>query len=632
MHFVFNLVSFVENFYNVTQILNKKINLLLIRCYFLFSIQGQHMFKQVANQFKFVKEDGTPCRVVEQKFDSTSDGQKLASVSQNPVSVNQNPASISQNPASVSMKSASVSQGPGCVNQNPASVSQSPDPMSVSYNSVSFGQNPASSSSRSTTSPHISPTKQPAQSSFETTRTQRGGMNASLSSLRGLTDVEKDLEVQKIINQSEEEEVPTGMLIRSVLKQTDPRQLEEREEDSETYEFKPAGVMIFAKKNDKTTTRRQKEVDDLELEMAQYVMENQPMAGSQQEESEYDDWGGTRHRPLVVSQENRDTILKKFLEMAGVEKARRQAELELQGDTVTVPAVHRNSDTQSVPSVHGNSNILQNFAAVRGASSVVSGTVESQTNGQWYLQPYLGRTERPLSDDDQSACGSDTLTQGSTTVSQQLSVRSGHLQQKRCLYRGQISSKARLPETSEESDRNLNISLPSRFESPISHQNHRSVSVPATPANTQEISQQHRNRQEVRGGQPGITDLSRLASILAKTSIRLPSSVGQDPHGVSRSPLSMSSSSRSPNKSDQESSIINRILQDIPASPTSGCSSSTAGVHCSQRNISPASSCRGGITQTSPRKSESVTAALNATDSKIQRIRILAEALKKSEN
>uniref|UniRef100_A0A8W8KLZ5 3'-5' exonuclease domain-containing protein n=1 Tax=Magallana gigas TaxID=29159 RepID=A0A8W8KLZ5_MAGGI len=533
--------------------------------------KGQHMFKQVANQFKFVKKDGTPCRVAEQKFDSTSDGQKLAS-------------------------------------------------------------NPASSSSRSTTSPHISPTKQPAQSSFETNLTQRGGMNASLSSLRGLTDVEKDLEVQKIINQSEEEEVPTGMLIRSVLKQTDPRQLEEREEDSETYEFKPAGVMIFAKKNDKTTTRRQKEVDDLELEMAQYVMENQPMAGSQQEESEYDDWGGTRHRPLVVSQENRDTILKKFLEMAGVEKARRQAELELQGDTLTVPAVHRNSDTKSVPSVHGNSNILQNFAAVRGASSVVSGTVESQTNGQWYLQPYLGRTERPLSDDDQSACGSDTLTQGSTTVSQQLSVRSGHLQQKRCLYRGQISSKARLPETSEESDRNLNISLPSRFESPISHQNHRSVSVPATPANTHEISQQPRNRQEVRGGQPGITDLSRLASILAKTSIRSPSSVGQDPHGVSRSPLSMSSSSRSPNKSDQESSIINRILQDIPASPTSGCSSSTAGVHCSQRNISPASSCRGGITQTSPRKSESVTAALNATDSKIQRIRILAEALKKSEN
>lgn len=504
------------------------------------------MFKQVANQFKFVKEDGTPCRVVEQKFDSTPDGQKLASVNQNPVSVNQNPASISQNPASVSLKSASVSQGSGCVNKNPASNSQRPDPVSVSYNSVSFGQNPASSSSRSTTSPHISPTKQPAQSSFETTLTQRGGMNASLSSLRGLTDVEKDLEVQKIINQSEEEEVPTGMLIRSVLKQTDPRQLEEREEDSETYEFKPAGVMIFAKKNDKTTTRRQKEVDDLELEMAQYVMENQPMAGSQQEESEYDDWGGTRHRPLVVSQENRDTILKKFLEMAGVEKARRQAELELQGDTLTVPAVHRNSDTQSVPSVHGNSNILQNFAAVRGASSVVSGTVESQTNGQWYLQPYLGRTERPLSDDDQSACGSDTLTQGSTTVSQQLSVRSGHLQQKRCLYRGQISSKARLPETSEESDRNLNISLPSRFESPISHQNHRSVSVPATPANTDEISQRHRNRQEVRGGQPGITDLSRLASILAKTSIKSPSSVGQDSHGVSRSPLSMSSSSRSP--------------------------------------------------------------------------------------
>lgn len=590
------------------------------------------MFKQVANQFKFVKEDGTPCRVTEQKFDSTSDGQKLASVSQNPVSVNQNPASISQNPASVSLKSASVSQGPGCVNQNPASDSQRPDPVSVSYDSVSFGQNPASSSSRSITSPHISPTKQPAQSSFETNLTQRGGMNASLSSLRGLTDVEKDLEVQKIINQSEEEEVPTGMLIRSVLKQTDPRQLEEREEDSETYEFKPAGVMIFAKKNDKTTTRRQKEVDDLELEMAQYVMENQPMAGSQQEESEYDDWGGTRHRPLVVSQENRDTILKKFLEMAGVEKARRQAELELQGDTLTVPAVHRNSDTQSVPSVHGNSNILQNFAAVRGASSVGSGTVESQTNGQWYLQPYLGQTERPLSDDDQSACGSDTLTQGSTTVSQQLSVRSGHLQQKRCLYRGQISSKARLPETSEESDRNLNISLPSRFESPISHQNHRSVSVPATPANTHEISQQLRNRQEVRGGQPGITDLSRLASILAKTSIRSPSSVSQDPHGVSRSPLSMSSSSRSPNKSDQESSIINRILQDIPASPTSGCSSSTVGVHCSQRNISPASSCRGGITQTSPRKSESVTAALSATDSKIQRIRILAEALKKSEN
>lgn len=359
------------------------------------------------------------------------------------------------------------------------------------------------------------------------------------------------------------------------------------------------------------------------------------MAGSQQEESEYDDWGGTRHRPLVVSQENRDTILKKFLEMAGVEKARRQAELELQGDTLTVPAVHGNSDTQSVPSVHGNSNILQSFAAVRCASSIVSGTVASQTNSQRYVQPYMGQTERPLSDDDQSVCGSDTLTQGSTAVSQQLSLRSSHLQQKRCLYRGQISSKARLPAASEESDRNLNTSLPSRFELPVSHQNHRSVSVPATSANTHEISQQHRSRREVRGGPPGITDLSRLASILAKNSIRSPSSVGQDPHKVSVSPSSMSSSSRSPSKSDQESSIINRILQDIPTSPTSGCSSSTS-VHCSQKNISPASSCRGGVTQTSPRKSESVTAALNATlnatDSKIQRIRILAEALKKSEN
>lgn len=574
------------------------------------------MFKQVANQFKFVKEDGTPCRVAEQRSNSTSDGEKLASVSQNPVSLNQNPALFSMNSASIS--------------QNPASVSRSP--LSVSHNSVSFSQNPASFSSRSTTSPHISRTKQPAQSNSETTLAHSGGMNASLSSLRGLTDVEKDLKVQKIMNQSEAEEVPTGMLIRSVLKQTDPRQLEERKEDSETYEFKPAGVMIFAKKNDKTTTRRQKEVDELELEMAQYVMENQPIAGCQQEESEYDDWGGTRHRPLVVSQENRDTILKKFLEMAGVEKARRQAELELQGDTLTVPAVHGNSDTRSVPSVHGNSNILQSFAAVKGASSVVSGTVESQTNSQLYVQPYLGCTERPLSDDDQSVCGSDTLTQGSTAVSQQLSVRSGHLQQKRCLYRGQISFKARLPAASEESDRNLNTSLPSRFESPVTHQNHRSVSMPATPANTHEISQHHRNRQEVRGGPPGITDLSRLASILAKTSIRSQSSVGQEPHEVSRSPSSMSSSSKS-SKSDQESFIINRILQDIPASPTSGCSSSNSvHGHCFQKNISPASSCRGGVNQTSPRKSESVTAALNATDSKIQRIKILAEALKKSEN
>ena len=395
------------------------------------------MFSEVTRQNKSVKENGSPSKAADQRTGNMSD------------------TSDTHNTGNHS-------------NESPQS-------------NVSDRQNSVTSSATYYHNNRVSPVKSNQTSQSETVAPPASeGKRVNGSPLKGLTEIEKTMEMQKMIENSETEEIPAGLLIRSVLKQTDPRKLEEVEEEAETYMFRPAGVMMHAKRNEKTTARRQKEVDELELEMAQYVMENQPAESSLQEEQEFDDWGGTRHRPLVVSQENRDTILRKFLAMADKEKARRQAEIDLQSEAPIVP-----------PTVHAGSNILQSFAEVRSAPSIASCSVSSGVRSQRHTQQYTCRSEHSFGgndgdhdDDDQSVTGSDTLTQGSVATSHRLSSKGGQLNQRRSLYRGQISSKQRPspPPDSPHGEGYLNASLPSTWSSPASNQNPRSVSLPATPA------------------------------------------------------------------------------------------------------------------------------------------------------
>ncbi|XP_078327279.1 uncharacterized protein LOC111127395 [Crassostrea virginica] len=550
--------------------------------------QAPHVFSEVTRQNKSVKEDGSPIKAADQRAGNMSDTSDTHNTG--------NPSNKSPN-SNMSDRQNSVTSSPTYFQNN-----------------------------------RVSPVKSNQTSQSETvTPPASEGKRVNGSPLKGLTEIEKTMEMQKMIENSEEtEEIPAGLLIRSVLKQTDPRKLEEVEEEAETYMFRPAGVMMHVKRNEKTTARRQKEVDELELEMAQYVMENQPAESSLQEEQEFDDWGGTRHRPLVVSQENRDTILRKFLAMADKEKARRQAEIDLQSEAPIVP-----------PTVHAGSNILQSFAEVRNAPSMASGTVSSGVRSQRHTQQYMCRSEHSFGgddgdDDDQSVTGSDTLTQGSVATSHRLSSKEGQLSQRRSLYRGQISSKQRSspPPDSPHGEGYLNASLPSTWSSPASNQNPRSVSLPATPACRGEGSSGNPPSQGggvgVKGGPASIPHLSNLASVLAKTSIRPTASVAPG----SKSPLQPSTPPRSATKNHQESSIINRILQDIPVSPPSTCSGSVQkpSIHKdpspTKGGTSNASSPTKGGTNLAPHTS--ISAALNSTNSKIDRLKILAEAIKKS--
>ncbi|XP_061183581.1 uncharacterized protein LOC133191860 [Saccostrea echinata] len=520
--------------------------------------QGQHMFKQVASHLKFVNEDGTPVNVENHKKESTPE--KIES------------------------------------------------------------QRSVNSSSSSTITPHISPVKKMQQKQSENNTAEVPVLNGEAkrspaSPMKGLSHLKEVLEMQKAMKESESEEVSTGTLIRSVLKQTDPKKLEHKEEDDEAYAFRPAGVMVHAKKNDKTTMRRQREIDELELEMAQYVMDNQNVENSQHEELDYDDWGGTRRNLVIDSQEKRDTFLKKFLAMAAKENAIKQSNYDLQQNTV------------QTPTSHGDSNILQSFAAVRSPSSVASDTQGNLTSPQQYMQNYLTKHENSVSNDNESVQGSGTLTQGSIASSHQRSTNTGHLTQHRCLYRGQIS-KAKSPSPSQSGGSVLNTSLPSSSEPPISNQSHRSVSLPATPVSTSEKScenlQQNGSKVVLNGTSPSIANLSKLASIIAKSSMRSTSSADKE-HSKDLTNSSVSSTPRKPTNSVQEAFFTNRILSSVH----SNSSRSTTSVQKSSNNDSSNASSTCMNENTQEKSPGSVSAALSSTNSKIQRLKILAEAMKK---
>lgn len=517
---------------------------------------GQHTFKEVANKFKFVKEDETPLMDRNQKAE--------------------------------------------------------PNP------EVSESRKLSNTSSVSTSSPYSSPHKKTKETHSDTTEVSMSGGGAKEgTALQGLSDMEETLEIQRMMKEAGESS--TGKLIRSVLRQTDPQKLEYREEDDESYTFKPAGVMAHAKANIKTTTRRQKEVDELELEMAQYVMERQNRENSQQEEYDYDDWGGTRNKPLVMSQENinRDSILNQYLAMTAKENACREAEYHHQQDTVST---HTNS---------GSSTTLQSFSSVRSPTSPANEAVGSFNCPQQTVHHSEFKYGNSVSDDNQSAQGSDTLTQGSIGSSIPMSTRSGQLPQQRCLYRGQISSK---PLTSQIQNKalNLNTSLPTTFETPKSNQRGNSVSVPATPSVTEETSENCLNKAKHvgSGAPPTIANLSKFVSLLSKNSVRSTPASDQKPS----KDLNDSSGAFAPSRrtsSIQESTVMNpQTINALKSSRFTTCVQKPF----SNNNIAQVSSPLGKeITQNSSGRSGSVTEALSSTNSKLQRLKILAGALKNSE-